>query len=66
MHLRKPVLAQALALARSLAACGDDPDLQRGETTCDTGGREAADSQDASCEETRTPGDGGDGTRGDG
>ena len=54
-----------LAVAGSLVACGDNTDLQRGETNCDTSGQEAANSHDASCEETGTPGDGGDGTEGD-
>jgi hypothetical protein len=54
MDLRKPVLV--LALVGSLVACGDNTDLQRGETNCDSAGQEAANSQDASCEETGTPG----------
>ena len=54
MDLRKPVLL--LALVGSLVACGDNTDLERGETNCDSSGQEAANSQDASCEETGTPG----------
>ena len=49
-----------LALLGSLVACGDNTDLDRGETNCDSAGKEAANSQDASCQETGTPGDGGD------
>ena len=55
----------ALALVWSLTACGDNTDLQRGETNCDSSGQEAGNSQDASCEETGTPGDGGDGAEND-
>jgi hypothetical protein len=64
MDLRKSMLV--LAVAGSLVACGDNTDVQRGETNCDASGQEAANSHDASCEETGTPGDGGDGTEGDG
>jgi hypothetical protein len=54
MDLRKPVLL--LALVGSLVACGDNTDVQRGETNCDSSGQEAANPHDASCEETGTPG----------
>jgi hypothetical protein len=64
MDLRRPVLV--LALVGSLVACGDNTDVQRGETNCDSAGEEAANQHDASCEETGTPGDGGDGTEGSG
>ncbi|WP_155858866.1 hypothetical protein [Candidatus Blastococcus massiliensis] len=50
MDLRRPLLL--LAVAGSLVACGDNTDLQRGETNCDAQGEEASNSQDASCEET--------------
>jgi hypothetical protein len=63
MDLKRPLLV--LALAGSLVACGDNTDLDRGETNCDSSGEEASNPQDASCEETGTPGDGGDGTEGD-
>jgi hypothetical protein len=64
MDLRKPVLL--LALVTSLVACGDNTDLQRGETNCDSSGQGASNTHDASCQETGTPGDGGDGTEGGG
>ncbi len=54
MDLRKPILL--LALVGSLVACGDNTDVQRGETNCDSSGQEAANPHDASCEETGTPG----------
>ena len=50
MDLRKPLLL--LALTGSLVACGDNTDLQRGETNCDATSEEAANPHDASCEET--------------
>ncbi|MGY1916761.1 hypothetical protein ABC795_16685 [Blastococcus sp. HT6-30] len=50
MDLRKPLLL--LALAGSLVACGDNTDLQRGETNCDSSGAEANNPHDASCQET--------------
>jgi len=62
MDLKRPLLV--LALACSLVACGDNTNLDRGETNCDSSGEEASNPQDASCEETGTPGDGGDGTEG--
>ena len=52
MDLRKPLLV--LALIGSLTACGDNTDVQRGETNCDSEGQEAANPHDASCEETGT------------
>jgi hypothetical protein len=54
MDLKRPLLV--LALAGSLVACGENTDLERGETNCDSTGQEAANPQDASCEETGTPG----------
>jgi hypothetical protein len=53
-----------LAIAGSLVACGDNTDIDRGETDCDSSGQQANNSHDASCQETGTPGDGGDGTEG--
>ena len=50
MDLRK--LLVLLALAGSLAACGDNSDLERGETNCDSSGQQASNPHDASCEET--------------
>jgi hypothetical protein len=57
MNLRKPALV--LALVGSLVACGDNVDVQRGETNCDSAGQDAANTHDASCEETGTPEGGG-------
>jgi hypothetical protein len=55
MDLKRPLLV--LALAGSLVACGgDNTNLERGETNCDSAGEEASNPQDASCEETGTPG----------
>jgi hypothetical protein len=64
MDLKRPLVV--LALFGSLTACGDNTDLQRGETNCDSSGEEASNTHDASCEETGTPGDGGDGAEDDG
>jgi hypothetical protein len=50
MDLRKPVLL--LLIVGSLVACGDNSDVQRGETNCDSSGQEAANPHDASCSET--------------
>ncbi|MGY2085496.1 hypothetical protein [Blastococcus sp. SYSU DS0539] len=50
MDIRKPLLL--LALTGSLVACGDNTDLQRGETNCDASGEAASNPHDASCEET--------------
>ena len=50
MDLRKPLLA--LLLAGSLVACGDNTDLERGETNCDGTEDTANNPNDASCEET--------------
>ncbi len=50
MDLRRPVLV--LAVAGALVACGDNSDLQRGETNCDSSAEEASNPHDASCEET--------------
>jgi hypothetical protein len=50
MDLRRPILL--LAVAGSLVACGDNTDLQRGETNCDAQGEEASNPHDASCEKT--------------
>jgi hypothetical protein len=50
MSPRKTLLL--LALAGSLVACGDNTDLQRGETNCDSSAEEANNPHDASCQET--------------
>ena len=50
MDLRKPLLI--LALAGSLVACGDNTDVGRGETNCDSTADTANNPNDASCEET--------------
>ena len=50
MDLRKPLLV--LALVGSLAACGDNTNLDRGETNCDSAEASANNPHDASCEET--------------
>jgi hypothetical protein len=52
MDLRKPLLV--LALVGSLVACGDNTDVERGETNCDGGSEQDTSAQDASCEETGT------------
>jgi hypothetical protein len=57
MDVRKPLLA--LVVFGSLVACGDNTDVQRGETNCDSVGREAANPHDAQCEETGGADDGG-------
>lgn len=49
MDLKKPLVL--LALAGSLVACGDNTNLDRGETNCDAQGQEASNEQDESCEE---------------
>jgi hypothetical protein len=53
MDLKRPVLL--LALVGSLVACGDNTNLDRGETNCDSQGQEAENPHDASCQETGTP-----------
>jgi hypothetical protein len=55
-----------LLLAGSLVACGANQHPRPGETNCDEAGQEASNPQDAGCQETGTPGDGGDGTEGGG
>ena len=50
MDLTKPLLT--LAILGSLVACGDNSDLQRGETNCDSATEQANNPHDASCEET--------------
>ena len=40
-----------LLLAGSLVACGDNTNLDRGETNCDSAGEEASNPQDEECEE---------------
>jgi len=52
MDVKKPLLV--LALVGSLVACGDNSDLQRGETNCDSSSEDAQNAHDASCEETGT------------
>ncbi|SOD94648.1 hypothetical protein [Blastococcus haudaquaticus] len=49
MDLKKPLVV--LALAGSLVACGDNTNLDRGETNCDSTGQEASNQQDETCEE---------------
>ncbi|HZB18726.1 MAG TPA: hypothetical protein VE463_02720 [Blastococcus sp.] len=49
MDLKKPLVL--LALVGSLVACGDNTNLDRGETNCDSTGQEASNEQDATCEE---------------
>jgi hypothetical protein len=49
MDLKKPLVL--LALVGSLVACGDNTNLDRGETNCDSTGEEASNPQDAGCEE---------------
>jgi hypothetical protein len=50
MDVKKPLLV--LALVGSLAACGDNSDVGRGETNCDSSSEDAQNAHDASCEET--------------
>jgi hypothetical protein len=57
MDPRRPVLV--LALLGSLVACGDNVDVERGETNCDSAGQDAANTHDATCAETGTPEGGG-------
>jgi len=52
MDLRKPLVL--LAVTGCLVACGDNTDVQRGETNCDAADQEAANPHDASCAETGT------------
>ncbi len=50
MDLRRPLLA--LALAGSLVACGgDNTNLDRGETNCDSSSQDASNPQDETCAE---------------
>jgi hypothetical protein len=54
MDLKRPLLV--LALASSLVACGgDNTNLQRGETNCDSTTQDAANPHDATCSETPGP-----------
>jgi hypothetical protein len=53
MDLKKPLVV--LVLLGSLVACGDNTDVQRGETNCDSSGQEANNPHDASCSETGSP-----------
>ncbi len=48
--LVKPVVI--LALVGSLVACGDNTDVGRGETDCDSASQDANNPHDAACEET--------------
>jgi len=52
VDLRKPLVI--LAVVGSLVACGDNSDVQRGETDCDSSGQDANNAHDASCQETGT------------
>jgi len=49
MDLKKPLVLAALV--GSLVACGDNTDLQRGETFCNSSGAESSTSDDERCEE---------------
>jgi hypothetical protein len=53
MDLKRPIVL--LAVIASLVACGENTDVQRGETDCDASGQEASNAHDASCQETGTP-----------
>ena len=57
MDVKKPLMV--LALLGSLVACGDNTDLQRGETNCDSRGEDAGNAHDASCEQTGSNDSGG-------
>jgi hypothetical protein len=50
MDLKKPLVL--LAVLGSLVACGDNSDLQRGETNCDSSATSADNPHDASCQKT--------------
>jgi hypothetical protein len=50
MDLKKPLVL--LAVLGSLVACGDNTDVQRGETNCDSSATDANNPHDASCHET--------------
>jgi hypothetical protein len=50
MDLKKPLVL--LAVIGSLVACGDNTDVQRGETNCDSSSTDANNAHDASCQET--------------
>jgi hypothetical protein len=59
MNVRKTCVALALLGSLSLAACGDNTHLQRGETDCDSASTDANNAHDASCSETGSnPGNG--------
>ena len=49
MDLKRPFLV--LAVAGSLVGCGDNTNLDRGETNCDSSAQEASNEQDSTCEE---------------
>jgi hypothetical protein len=53
MDLKRPIVL--LAVIASLVACGDNTNLQRGETNCDSSGQGASNPHDAKCKETSTP-----------
>jgi hypothetical protein len=53
MDLKKPLIV--LAVFGSLVACGDNSDVHRGETDCDSSGQEANNPHDATCAQTGTP-----------
>jgi hypothetical protein len=53
MDLKKPLVV--LALLGLLVACGDNTDIQRGETNCDSSSEAANNPHDASCSETGSP-----------
>jgi hypothetical protein len=59
MDLKKPLVV--LAILGSLVACGDNTNVDRGETDCDSSGQQANNPHDASCAETGTPDPGGSG-----
>jgi hypothetical protein len=50
MDLKRPLIL--LAVVGSLVACGDNSDVQRGETNCDSSAQDASNPHDASCQET--------------
>ena len=52
MDLKRPLVL--LAIAGSLVACGDNSDVGRGETNCDSSSEDAQNAHDARCEETGT------------
>ncbi len=54
VNIKRSVLVLALvgSLTGPLAACGDNTNVERGQTNCDEQGQQANNPQDASCKKT--------------